>query len=186
MATTSSKKFGAWLTEQRQKLLGFIRKRVPAEEDAEDLVQDVMIQFLQAMDLQERIEQVSGWMYKVARNKIINWYRKKRPENFSNHFIVEELEDGPLYLEELLQDTNALPDEIYSQSLIWPALEAALEELPPEQRQVFLLHEIEGMSFTEIADLTGVGVNTLLSRKRYAILHLRDRLEILYNELINE
>lgn len=172
--------------KERARLFNFIRRRVRTQEDAEDILQDVFFQLTDNYDVAEPIERMTAWLYRVARNKIIDWYRKR-----SSRGTVEDGRAGsadagepaPLNLEEILFDPAQNPDEVYARSLVWPALADALEELPEEQREVFALHELEGRSFKEIAEITGEPVNTLLSRKRYAVLYLRDRLKELYDEL---
>lgn len=130
----------------------------------------------------EPIEKLTSWLFTAARNKIVDWYRKRRPE-----FLPADEEDpsAPLNLEEILFDPKQNPDEVYARSLIWTELADALDELPDEQRGVFVMHELEGRSFKEIAQLTGEPINTLLSRKRYAVLFLRERLQELYDEFQN-
>lgn len=148
-------------------------------EDAEDILQDVFYQLLTNYRITEPIEQLTAWLYTVARNKIIDWYRKKRPQSMP--VIMEE--EGPLLLEDILYDPSFDPDQLYERSLVWTELAEALDELPEEQRSVFSMHELEGKSFKEMAEMTGESVNTLLSRKRYAVLHLRTRLQQLYDEM---
>jgi len=167
------------------RLKGFIRKRVRSTEDAEDILQDVFYQLAEADLLLKPIEQISAWLYKVARNRITDLYRKKKPEPMSNFLFDNQEDDLISEFEELLFDIGNTPETEYLQSLFWIELEKALDELPPEQRMVFEQNEIKGISFKEIAEMTGETVNTLISRKRYAVLHLRERLQTLYNELLN-
>ena len=166
----------------RKQLLGFIKQRVNNSEDAEDILQDV---FYQLAGSTEPIEQVTGWLYKVARNKITDSYRKKKlplADHVLNSFQNEdELFDWKEFL--LAGDSN--PETEYLRNLFWEALEKALDELPPEQRDVFIQNEMEGVPFKDIEKQTGVSVATLISRKRYAVLHLRDRLSVLKDELLN-
>lgn len=166
----------------RKQLLGFIKQRVNNSEDAEDILQDV---FYQLAGSTEPIEQVTGWLYKVARNKITDNYRKKKlplADDILNSWQTnDELFDWKEYL--LADDGN--PETEYLRNLFWEALQKALEELPPEQRDVFIQNEMEGIPFKDIEQQTGVSVATLISRKRYAVLHLRDRLSILKDELLN-
>jgi RNA polymerase sigma factor (sigma-70 family) len=131
------------------------------------------------------VEQVSAWLYTVARNRITDLYRKKKPEPMSDFLYDDGDDDAVTELSELLYDTGSTPETQYLQTLIWEELEKALSELPEEQRMVFELNELNGISFNEIAELTGQTVNTLISRKRYAVLHLREKLKTLYNELVN-
>jgi RNA polymerase sigma factor (sigma-70 family) len=128
----------------------------------------------------EPIEHVTAWLFTAARNRVIDWYRKRRTERLAQ-LLTDG--DGPLFLDEILFDPRQEPDQLYARSLVWPQLADALDELPEEQRDVFIMHELEGMSFKEIAESTGVPLNTLLSRKRYAVLHLREQLADLYDEL---
>lgn len=164
---------------ERKRLLDFIRRRVRTQEDAEDILQDVFYQLATSYSVTEPIEKITSWLFTVARNKIIDWYRKKRPESLHGG---EGNRAVPLNLEDILYDPRQNPDRVYARSMVWTELADALEELPDEQREVFVLHELEGKSFRQIADLTGEPLNTLLSRKRYAVLHLRDRLQELYAE----
>jgi RNA polymerase sigma factor (sigma-70 family) len=159
------------VAEQRARLRNFIRKRVPEAADAEDILQDVFYELVNASRLLTPIDHISGWLYRVARNRITDLLRKRRPE--------EELDD-------LLPSHDAGPEEEYLRAALVDELAAALDELPPEQRAVFVAHEIEGRSFQELAAETGVNVNTLLSRKRYAVLHLRKRLQRIHEEFIDE
>ena len=167
---------------ERKRLFDFIRKRVRNEADAEDILQDVFYQLVSSYSVTEPIERMTAWLFTVARNKIIDWYRKRRPEALP---AAEDDPSSPLNLEEILFDPRHTPDEVYARSLVWTELADALDELPDEQRAVFVMHELEGRSFKEIAEITGEPLNTLLSRKRYAVLFLRDRLQDLYNETEN-
>jgi RNA polymerase sigma factor (sigma-70 family) len=170
------------ITDYSKRLMGFIRKRVNNEADAEDILQDVFYQFIGNT---QPIEQMTAWMFTVARNKIIDRQRKKRPEALEDLFGEEEGEEGGLNWTEFLFDASDNPEKDYLRTLFWEELNNALNELPEEQRQVFILNELEGVPFKEIAERTGETVNTLLSRKRYAVLHLRDRLSVLKDELLN-
>ncbi len=165
-------------TEQ-PRLFDFIRRRVRTNEDAEDILQDVLFQLASSYSITEPIEKLTSWLFTVARNKIIDWYRKRKPES-----LAQEADDPsvPLNLEQILFDPTQDPDSVYARSLVWTELADALDELPDEQREVFVMHELQGISFKEIARVTGVPLNTLLSRKRYAVLFLRERLQELYNE----
>jgi RNA polymerase sigma factor (sigma-70 family) len=165
---------------ERRRLLEFIRRRVRNEADAEDIVQDVMYQFVASYSLTEPIEELTRWLFTVARNKVIDWYRKHRPTSLTEK---ENTPSGPLTLEEILFDPRENPDELYHRSFIWTELADALDDLPEAQRSVFVMHELEGRSFKEIATLTGESINTLLSRKRYAVSALREALQELYDEL---
>ncbi|OQP50784.1 RNA polymerase subunit sigma-24 [Niastella yeongjuensis] len=170
------------ITDYSKRLMGFIRKRVNNEADAEDILQDVFYQFVGNT---QPIEQMTAWLFTVARNKIIDRQRKKKPEALEDLFGEEESEEGGLNWTEFLFDASDNPEKDYLRTLFWEELNTALSELPEEQRQVFILNELEGVPFKEIAERTGETVNTLLSRKRYAVLHLRNRLSVLKDELLN-
>ncbi|MGO9638375.1 MAG: RNA polymerase sigma factor [Terracidiphilus sp.] len=169
------------IAEERCRLRNFIRKRVPLEADVEDLVQEVFYELVRANRLLMPVEYVTGWLYSVARNRITDLFRKKTPESFSHAALADE-EEELLHLEDLLPSPDAGPDALYARSVLLDELESALDELPDEQREVFVGHELEGRSFKQMAAETGVSVNTLLSRKRYAVLHLRERLRSIYDE----
>src|SRR5437762_10839668 len=169
------------IAEERSRLRNFIRRRVPDPADAEDIVQEVFYELVEANRLLMPIEHVTGWLFRVARNRITDLFRKKKPEPFSDAAVEDE--DGQvLQIEDLLPSPDAGPEALYARNLLLDELESAVDELPEEQRKVFVAHELEGRSFKEIATQTGVGVNTLLSRKRYAVLHLRERLQSIYDE----
>ena len=168
------------VTQERQRLGDFIRRRVRSDEDAEDILQDVFTQLVSSYSVTEPIEQLTAWLFRVARNRIIDWYRKKRPEPLPTKFGDP---NEPLNLEDVLFDPRQDPDTVYARSMVWKELADALDDLPEEQREVFVLHELEGLSFKEIQERTGAPLNTLLSRKRYAVLRLRDRLQELYDEI---
>jgi RNA polymerase sigma factor (sigma-70 family) len=173
------------IAEQRSRLRNFIRRRVPDPSDAEDIVQDVFYKLVEANRLLMPIEHVTGWLYRVARNRITDLFRKKKPERFSDAAI--ENDDGEvLQVEDLLPSPDAGPEALYIRSVLLDELDLALDELPDEQREVFIAHEIDGRSFKELSAETGVSVSTLLSRKRYAILHLRERLQIIYDEFLKK
>jgi RNA polymerase sigma factor (sigma-70 family) len=176
------------LRKESGKLRNFIRKRVPNREDAEDILQDVSYQFVSVMQL-GTIEKVASWLYKVAGNKITDWYRRKKTLPMDRMGVKTqsgEEPEMPLMLEDILFDPRQNPDILYIQSTVWPLLEEVLEELPSEQREVFVMHELDEMSFKEISEVTGVAVNTLISRKFYAVQVLRERLRDLYDEFILE
>jgi len=166
----------------RKQLLGFIKQRVKSSEDAEDILQDV---FFQLAGNTEPIEQVTGWLYTVARNKITDSYRKKKLPLADDVFSNSETEDGLFEWKDFLLADDHTPETAYLRNLFWEELQAALDELPAEQRDAFIRNEIEGIPFKDIEQQTGVSVATLISRKRYAVLHLRDRLSVLRNELLN-
>jgi RNA polymerase sigma factor (sigma-70 family) len=164
------------------RLRNFIRRRVPDPRDAEDILQEVFYELVEANRLLMPIEHVTGWLFRVARNRITDLFRKKRPESFSSAISDSDNEDDFLQLEDLLPSPDAGPDALYARSVLLDELEFALDELPEEQREVFVGHELEGRSFKQMSAETGVGVNTLLARKRYAVLHLRERLRGIYDE----
>ncbi|WP_205508528.1 RNA polymerase sigma factor [Longitalea arenae] len=170
------------ITDYSKRLMGFIRKRVNNEADAEDILQDVFYQFIGNT---QPIEQMTAWLFTVARNKIIDRQRKKRQESLEDLFGEEESGESGLDWTEFLFDASDNPEKDYLRTLFWEELNNALNELPAEQKQVFILNELEGVPFKEIAEQTGETVNTLLSRKRYAVLHLRSRLQALKEELLN-
>jgi RNA polymerase sigma factor (sigma-70 family) len=165
---------------EQSRLRNFIRRRVPDPLDAEDILQEVFYELVEANRLLMPIEHVTGWLFRVARNRIIDLFRKKKPESFSDAAVADDEE--LLRLEDLLPSPDAGPDALYARSVLLDELAFALDELPDEQREVFVGHELEGRSFKQMAAETGVSVNTLLSRKRYAVLHLRERLQSIYDE----
>src|ERR1051326_3169348 len=167
------------VARERSRLLNFIRRRVPDPGDAEDILQDVFTELVEANRLLMPIEHVTGWRFRVARNRMTDLFRKKKPENFSDVAV----EGDELHFEDLLPSPDAGPEALYARHVLLDELELAIGELPAEQREVFVAHELEGRSFKEIAEETGVTVNTLLSRKHYAVLRLRERLQSIYDEL---
>src|ERR1022692_735490 len=170
------------IAEERSRLRKFIRRRVPDPSDAEDIVQEVFYELVEANRLLMPIEHVTGWLFRVARNRITDLFRKKKPESFSDRAV--EGEDGELLrIEDLLPSPDAGPEALYVRNVLLDELEVALGELPDEQRQVFVAHELEGRSFKELSAESGENINTLLSRKRYAVLHLRRRLQSIHDEL---
>ena len=166
--------------QERSRLGNFIRSRVANRADAEDILQDVFYELVQANRLMMPINQVGAWLFQVARNRITDLFRKKRPEALDDPIVTDEGEE--LLLEDLLPSPEAGPEAEYARSVLLEELGYALDELPDEQREVFVGHEIEGRGFKEMAADSGVSVNTLLSRKRYAVLHLRQRLQAIYDE----
>ena len=166
---------------ERARLRNFIRRRVPDPSDAEDIVQEVFYELVDANRLLMPIEHVTGWLFRVARNRITDLFRKKRPIAFSDA-AVEDESGELLQLEDLLPSPDAGPEALYFRSVLLDELEFALAELPRDQREVFIAHELEGRSFKELSAESGVNVNTLLARKRYAVLHLRERLQSIYDE----
>ncbi len=169
------------IAEERPRLRNFIRKRVPDESDVEDLLQEVFFELIEAYRLLKPIDYVTGWLFRVARNRITDLFRKKKPETFAD--IAIEDENGELLrIEEMLSSGDDGPEALYMRTLLFDELQAALGELPAEQREVFIAHEFEGRSFKELAAESGVNINTLLARKRYAVRHLRERLQKFYDE----
>lgn len=163
------------------RLRNFIRRRVADQSDAEDILQDVFYEFIEAYRVMQPIEQAGAWLFRVARNRIIDLFRKKKPAASTNDPVASG-EGELLTLEDLLPSPDAGPDAVFARSMLVEGLEDALEDLPDEQRDVFLAHEVEGRSFKEIAAETGLSVNTLLSRKHYAVIYLRRRLRDVYDE----
>jgi RNA polymerase sigma factor (sigma-70 family) len=183
--TEQDRQISQVVAEQRSRLGNFIRRRVPDPSDAEDIVQEVLYELVEANRLLMPIEHVTGWLYRVARNRITDLFRKKKPVAFSDS-IVEDESGELLRIEDLLPSPEAGPEALYFRSVLLDEMELALDELPREQRDVFVAHEIEGRSFKELSAESGVSVNTLLSRKRYAVLHLRERLRTIHDELRKE
>jgi len=180
MSSPPGKNIASVIGRFGKRLMGFIRQRVGSQADAEDILQDVWYQLTTTVDT-EPIEQIGGWLFAVARNKIIDRYRKKKPES------LDQLLSGDgegMDLGGILLDNSGNPETVHLRALFWKALQEALDELPEEQRAVFVWNELGDVSFKEIAEMTGENVNTLISRKRYAVLHLRERLLALYREII--
>jgi len=173
---------------ERKKLLQFIRTRVANEEDARDILQDVFYQLASNRGMVENIENMASWLYRVTRNKIIDWYRKRKTESIDiSAAYGDEDEDGYFSgISAISANGSDNPDEVFERQMVWETMYEALSELPAEQREVFILHELESKSFNEISEETGVSVNTLLSRKRYAVLHLREKLQGLYDDFFNK
>jgi RNA polymerase sigma factor (sigma-70 family) len=179
--TEQDRQISEIVAEERSRLLNFIRRRVPDPRDAEDILQDVFYELVEANRLLMPIEHVTGWLFRVARNRITDLFRKKKPETFSDAAVVGEGGEV-LQIEDLLPSPDAGPEALYFRNVLLDELELAIEELPQEQRDVFVAHELEGRSFKEMAADAGVSLNTLLSRKRYAVLHLRERLQSIHDE----
>jgi RNA polymerase sigma factor (sigma-70 family) len=169
------------VAQQQSRLGNFIRKRVPNPADAEDLLQEVLFELVQAHRLLMPIETVTGWLYRVARNRITDLFRKKKPEPFAD-IAIEDDSGEFLAFEDLLPSPDDGPEALYFRRVLLAELQSAIDELPPEQRHVFIAHELEGRTFDELAGETGVNRNTLLARKRYAVLHLRKRLQTIHDE----
>jgi len=167
------------VSKERSRLRNFIRKRVPDPSEVEDIVQEVFYELVEANRLLMPIEHVTDWLFRVARNRITDFFRKKKPASFSDAAGKDE-DEGLLQIEDLLPSPDAGPEALYVRHLLLDELELALEELPDEQREVFVAHELEGRRFKELSEESGVSVNTLLSRKHYAMIHLRERLQSIH------
>ena len=181
MAETRQKNITNVINNYSKRLFGFIRRRVDNDADAEDILQDVFYQF---MGNQSPVEKLTAWLFTVARNKITDRKRKKRPDLLEDIFPAGDDEEFLSWAELFFAENNN-PENEMLRNLFWEELNNALNELPLEQKQVFILNEIEGVSFKNIAEQTGQSINTLISRKRYAVLHLRERLSFLRDELLN-
>ena len=179
--TEQDRQISEIVTKERPRLRNFIRRRVPDPADVDDIVQDVFYRLVEANRLLMPIEHITGWLFQVARNRITDLFRKKKPQLFSDA-AVEDDEGEVLDIEDLLPSPEAGPDALYVRRLLLDELALAVSELPEDQRTVFIGHELEGRSFREMSAETGVSVNTLLSRKRYAVLYLRRRLQNIYDE----
>jgi len=182
MAAQQKRNLTTVIKEYSKRLLGFIKQKVANESDAEDILQDV---FFQLANNTQPIEQMTAWLFRVARNRIIDVKRKNKPELLDDLYPTDSEEDEMLGWINLFTDLTDTPENSFLRNLFWETLYSALEELPKDQKRTFVMNELEGISFKDIAAETGVSVNTLLSQKRYAVLHLRDRLKVLHNELLN-
>jgi RNA polymerase sigma factor (sigma-70 family) len=172
------------IDRDRNRLRNFIRRRVADRDDAEDVLQDVFYELVEAYRMMKPVEQVTAWLFRVARNRITDLFRRKKHEALRNEPAKVTSDGDLLQLEDLLPSPDGGPDAVYARSVLLEELEAALDELPDEQREVFIAHELMGYSFKELAAQTGVSVNTLLSRKHYAVLYLRERLRAIHDEYI--
>jgi len=182
MTEEQNDRISAAIAREQSRLRNFIQKQVVDESDAEDILQEVFYELVQAYRLMRPVEQVGAWLFRVARNRITDLFRKRRAAPVRDN-TIEESEDGEqLFLEDLLPSPDAGPEAAYAREVLLEELDAALDELPEEQREVFVAHELEGRSFNELAAASGQSVNTLLSRKHYAVLHLRRRLRAIYEE----
>ena len=181
MALEQDQRISEVVEREQSRLRNFIRRRVPDPRDAEDILQDVFYELVEANRMLMPIEHVTGWLFRVARNRITDLFRKKKPESFTDTAFADE-DDELLQLEDLLPSPDAGPEALYARHVLLDELELAVDELKEEQREVFVAHELEGRRFKEMSAATGVSVNTLLSRKRYALLHLRERLQSIYDE----
>lgn len=185
MTSEQDRQISQAFAEQRSRLRNFIRRRVPDPADVEDILQDVFYRLVEANRLLMPIEHVTAWLFRVARNRITDVFRKKTPDLFSE--LADENEAGDmLQIEDMLPSPDAGPEAAYFRSLLLEELEVALDELPDEQREVFVAHEFEGRSFRQLSQETGVKVSTLLARKRYAVLHLRERLQGIYDDFFRK
>jgi RNA polymerase sigma factor (sigma-70 family) len=180
MALEEDTRIAEVVTREQSRLRSFIRRRVSDPRDAEDILQDVFYELVEANRLLMPIHHVTGWLFRVARNRITDLFRRRTHERFSDAAVLYE--GGLLRLEDLLPSPDAGPEALYERHVLLDELESAIGELPPKQREVFVAHELDGRSFKEISAETGVSVNTLLSRKHYAVLHLRERLKSIYHE----
>ncbi len=181
MVEDQDQRISETIVREQARLRNFIRRRVPDRADAEDILQDVFYEFVEAYRLMKPIEQAGAWMYRVARNRITDLFRKKKPEALADQKVLG-VDGEELTLEDLLPSADAGPEAAYAREVLLEELEDAVSELPAEQREVFIAHEIEGRSFKEIAAESGVPVNTLLSRKHYAVIFLREWLRRIYDE----
>lgn len=181
--TDRNKRLSETIASERHRLFEFIRRRIGEPADAEDIVQDVFYELVEAYRLPEPIEQVGAWLFRVARNRIIDRFRRKKPEHSLSELAKNVDEDSLERLESLLPAPDASPEAAYARNALMEELYAALEDLPEDQRAVFIAHEIEGRSFKDLAAESGIGINTLLSRKRYAVLYLRQRLVAMRDSL---
>jgi RNA polymerase sigma factor (sigma-70 family) len=184
MAIRQDQRISEAVEREQSRLRNFIRRRVSDERDAEDILQDVFYELVETYRLMKPLEQVSAWLFRVARNRITDFFRKKKPEALNSGPITVTEDGDPLALEDLLPSADAGPEAAYARSVLLEEIDAALDELPEEQRDIFIAHEIEGRSFKELAVETGVSINTLLSRKHYAVLHLRERLQAIHDEFM--
>ena len=181
MTAAQDQRISDAIAREQARLSNFIRKRVPDIADAEDILQDVFYELVESYRLMKPVEQVSAWLFRVARNRITDLFRRKKPQSLQDETCAGE--DGEaLLLSDLLPSPDAGPAAVYARGVLLDELDAALDELPEEQREVFVAHEIEGRSFKELAARSGLPVNTLLSRKHYAVRHLRQRLQNVYDE----
>jgi RNA polymerase sigma factor (sigma-70 family) len=181
--TDDDRAITATVLRERNRLSNFIRRRVRDRADADDILQDVFSEFVEAYHLPAPIERASAWLFRVARNRIIDLFRKKREQSLEASDGEEVTRDGEYRLDLLLPAADGGPEAAYARSVLLAEMQEAMDELPADQREVFVAHELEGASFKELALKSGVPINTLLARKRYAVLHLRERLQSIYDEL---
>lgn len=186
ITTDQNRRIAETIAREQARLRQFIRQRVTDASDAEDILQEVFYELIDAYRLMKPVEQVGAWLFRVARNRIIDLFRSRRPSVLGNDSILAAEDGDARPWEELLPSSGEGPEAAYARGVLLDELDAALEDLPEDQREVFVAHEIEGRSFKELSEATGVSVNTLLSRKRYAVLQLRRRLQAIYNEFEKE
>lgn len=186
MTSEQDQRIGAVVTREQKRLRSFIRKHVADDQDVEDILQDVFYELVEAYRLVKPVEYMTAWLFRVARNRITDLFRRKRPEISTDELILPADDEEPLSVGDLLPSVGAGPEAAYARALLLEELTAGFEELPEEQREVFIAHELEGRSFKEIAAESGVNINTLISRKHYAVLHLRRRLRAIYDEFLQE
>jgi RNA polymerase sigma factor (sigma-70 family) len=180
------KKIEQIVQKEKKRLLNFIRQRTPTIEDAEDILQEVFYELVESYRLMKPVEQLASWMFTVARNKITDLYRKKKPDLLEDNVHIGEEEEEPLLLADILKANTISADDKMMNDFIMEAVAEVLDELPKEQRDAFVMHELEDKSMQQIADETNVSVKTVISRKRYAVLYLRERLQTLYQQFIND
>jgi RNA polymerase sigma factor (sigma-70 family) len=183
MALEQDDRISEVVRREQSRLWRFIRRRVPDPLDAEDILQDVFYKLVEANRLLMPIDHITGWLFQVARNRIVDLFRKKTFRNFPNAVATDE-DDELMELEDLLPAPDAGPEALYARNVLLDEFEAAIQDLPPDQRAVFVAHEFEGRTFKEMAEETGVSINTLLARKRYAVRYLRKRMQGLYEEFL--
>jgi len=181
--TNRERRISDAVRRESSRLRNFIRTRVPNEDDVEDVLQDVFSELVEAQSQLEPVRQIGAWLFRVARNRIIDRFRKRRPQTVPIEADVDEEAQG-VFLEDWLPSNRGGPETAYARGILLDELVEALEELPPDQREIFVAHEVEGRSFKDLAEETGLSVNTLLSRKRYAVLQLRERLRDIYLEYV--
>jgi RNA polymerase sigma factor (sigma-70 family) len=186
MTTEQDRRIAETFTQEQRRLRSFIRKHVADDRDVEDILQDVFYELVEAYRLVKPVEFVTAWLFRIARNRITDLFRRKRPEISTDDPILTSEEDEPISVGDLLPSADAGPEAAYSRGVLLDELLAGFDELPEEQRDVFIAHELEGRSFKEIAAESAVNVNTLISRKHYAVLHLRRRLQAIYDEFSQE
>jgi RNA polymerase sigma factor (sigma-70 family) len=182
MTADQERRISDEIAREGPRLRNFVRRRVADSADAEDILQEVFVELVESYRLPQQVEQVGAWLFRVARNRITDFFRKKRPDALAGVSGNDAPEGDDTAIEDLLPSDEAGPEAAYARDVLLEELDAALNELPPEQREVFVAHELEGLSFKELAARTGVSMNTLLSRKRYAVLHLREHLQAIYYE----